>query len=97
MARIVDDLFLLARADAGHLVLRRAPIYLEEVVDSSARSVRHIADQKGVTLSLNDLVEAPVDGDADLLGPPPAQPPRQRDQTFASRRYDPRHAVEAGQ
>ena len=68
MARIVDDLFLLARADAGHLVLRRAPIYLEEVVDSSARSVRHIADQKGVTLSLNDLVEAPVDGDADLLG-----------------------------
>ena len=68
MARIVDDLFLLARADAGHLVLRRAPIYLEEVVDGSARGVRHIADQKGVTLTLNDLVEAPVDGDADLLG-----------------------------
>jgi len=68
MARIVDDLFLLARADAGHLVLRRAPIYLEEVVDSSARGVRHIADQKGVTLVLNELVEAPVDGDADLLG-----------------------------
>ena len=52
----------------AHVLRRRAPIYLEEVVDSSARGVRHIADQKGVTLVLNDLVEAPIHGDADLLG-----------------------------
>lgn len=68
MARIVDDLFLLARADAGQLVLRPSPIYLEEVVDDASRSVRHIAEQQGVTITLNDLVEAPVQGDADLLG-----------------------------
>jgi signal transduction histidine kinase len=68
MARIVDDLFLLARADAGHLVLRAGPIYLEEVVDNAARSVRHIAERQGVSLVLGDLVEAPVHGDADLLG-----------------------------
>ncbi|HEX6314506.1 MAG TPA: ATP-binding protein [Gemmatimonadaceae bacterium] len=67
MARIVDDLFLLARADAGHLVFRAAPIYLEEVVDDAARSVRHLADQQGVTIEMSDLVEAPVSGDADLL------------------------------
>ena len=68
LARIVDDLFLLARADAGHLVLRRAPVYLEEVVDTATRSVRHIAEQKGVKIALDDLVEAPTQGDADLLG-----------------------------
>ena len=68
MTRIVDDLFLLARADAGHLVLRAGPIYLEEVVDNAARSVRHIAERQGVSVVLGDLVEAPVQGDADLLG-----------------------------
>ena len=68
MTRIVDDLFLLARADAGHLVLRAGPIYLEEVVHDAARSVRHIAEREGVSVVLGDLVEAPVHGDADLLG-----------------------------
>ena len=68
MARIVDDLFLLARADAGHLVLHRSPIFLEEVVDDAARSVRHLAERSGVTIVLDELVEAPVLGDADLLG-----------------------------
>jgi heavy metal sensor kinase len=68
LARIVDDLFLLARADAGHLVLRGQPLYLEEVVDDAARSVRLIAERRGVSVMLNELVEAPVHGDADLLG-----------------------------
>ena len=68
MARIVDDLFLLARADAGHLVLRASPIYLEEVVDNATRSIRHLAERNGVSIVLDDLVEAPVHGDADLLG-----------------------------
>ncbi len=68
LARIVDDLFLLARADAGHLMLRAVPIYLEEVVDDAARAVRHIAERQGVSVVLSDLVEAPVHGDADLLG-----------------------------
>jgi heavy metal sensor kinase len=68
LARIVDDLFLLARADAGHLVLRDQPLYLEEVVDDAARSVRLIAERRGVSVVLNELVEAPVHGDADLLG-----------------------------
>ncbi len=68
MARIVDDLFLLARADAGQLVLRQSPIYLEEVVDDAARSVRHLAERDGVTIVVSDLAEAPVMGDADLLG-----------------------------
>jgi heavy metal sensor kinase len=67
MARIVEDLFLLARADAGQVVYRAAPLYLEEVVDDAARSVRHIAERRGVTIAVSDLGESPVSGDADLL------------------------------
>lgn len=68
LTRIVDDLFLLARSDAGHLVVHRAPLYLEEVVDDTARSVRPLADKRRVRVELTDVMESPVEGDADLLG-----------------------------
>ena len=68
LARIVDDLFLLARADAGHLTPRYAPVYLDEIVHSIVRSVQTIADQRSVHVQLTQLAEAPVTGDPDLLG-----------------------------
>lgn len=68
MARIVEDLFLLARADAGHLVVHRSPLYLEEVVDDATRGIRPLAEARGVRLELPHLEEARVLGDADLLG-----------------------------
>lgn len=68
LTRIVDDLFLLARSDAGHLVVHRAPIYLEDVVDDIVRGARPLAERRGVALVLGNMVEAPVSGDADLLG-----------------------------
>jgi len=68
LTRIVDDLFLLARADAGHLVMHRAPLYLEEIVHDAARGVRQVADQRGVRVALGNVTEAPFEGDADLLG-----------------------------
>ncbi len=68
LTRIVDDLFLLARSDAGHLVVHRAPIYLEDVVDDTTRGVRPLADRRGVRVELVEVVEAPVQGDADLIG-----------------------------
>ncbi len=68
LTRIVDDLFLLSRADSGHLVARPEPLYFEEVVDSTVRSLRSLAQQRGVELSLSRLEESPVVGDADLLG-----------------------------
>jgi len=68
LTRIVDDLFLLARADAGHLVMHREPLYLEELVHDAARGVRQVADQRGVRVALGDVTEAPFEGDADLLG-----------------------------
>ena len=68
LARIVDDLFLLARADAGHLPLRREQLYLEDVVDEAARAVRTLAQERGVRIELLPLEDSPFDGDADLLG-----------------------------
>ncbi len=68
LTRIVEDLFLLARADAGHLPLRREPIYLEELVHDVTRSVRSVAESRSVRVELHNVVEAPFVGDADLLG-----------------------------
>jgi two-component system OmpR family sensor kinase len=68
LTRIVDDLFLLARADSGNLVARREPIYLEELVHDATRAVRPLADARSVRVELSEAVEAPFEGDADLLG-----------------------------
>src|SRR5262249_30081953 len=40
LTRIVDDLFLLARADAGHLVPERQRMYLEDLVQEATRAVQ---------------------------------------------------------
>jgi signal transduction histidine kinase len=68
LARIVDELFLLARADAGHLVAQRVPLYLEDVVHDVVRAVQAVAEQRGVRIELGQLIEAPATGDPDLLG-----------------------------
>jgi heavy metal sensor kinase len=68
LTRIVDDLFLLSRADSGHLVMRDEPLYLEELVDDATRAVRSVAHQRGVEIDVREIVAAPSHGDADLLG-----------------------------
>ncbi len=68
LTRIVDDLFLIARADAGHLELRAEDLYLEEVVLDAVRGIRPIAELRGVHLSVQAVGDAPVHGDPDLLG-----------------------------
>lgn len=68
LTRIVDDLFLLARADSGHLVPKMEDVYLEEVVADAAQAVRPVAEQRSVSVEVRNVVEAPFRGDADLLG-----------------------------
>src|SRR6185369_3715211 len=38
------------------------------VVDEVTRSVRSVAGERGITVTLNEIVEAPTTGDADLIG-----------------------------
>jgi signal transduction histidine kinase len=68
LTRIVDDLFLLARSDAGHLRARRESFYLEEVLHGATAGVRAMADRRNVHVALGNVVEAPFDGDEDLVG-----------------------------
>ena len=68
LTRIVDDIFLLARADAGHLVMRPAPVDLDEVVLGAVRALQPIATERRVHIELKDVVDARIEGDADLLG-----------------------------
>src|SRR5581483_1842799 len=68
LARIVDDLLLLARADAGRLEARREPVYLEEVVHDATRAMAPVGEARGVRVELRRMTQAPVVGDPDLLG-----------------------------
>jgi two-component system, OmpR family, sensor kinase len=68
LGRVVDDLFLLARADAGHLVMHPEALYLEELVHDATRAVGSVAQRHGVEVKVGELAEAPFDGDPHLLG-----------------------------
>jgi heavy metal sensor kinase len=66
LARIVDDLFLLARADTGELPVRAQPLYVNDLVAECAREARSLASARGVQLSVDAPDDAPFEGD-DLL------------------------------
>jgi len=67
LRQIVNDLFLLARADAGEVPLRCDPVYLDEIISTSVREVRTLADARGVKIDVEPLPEAPYLGDESLL------------------------------
>jgi signal transduction histidine kinase len=67
MRLIVDDLFMLASADAGETPVRHAPLYLDDVIAECARVVRGVAQSRGVALTLQLPQEAPFTGDEALL------------------------------
>lgn len=68
LRRIVDDLFLLARADAGDVPLRPVPLYLDELVTDCVRSLRSLADARRITVRCEmPEGEVPLTGDEDLL------------------------------
>ena len=46
LSRIVDDMFTLARADAGSYPVRQTPMYLDEVVDEVVRAARVVASPR---------------------------------------------------
>ncbi len=50
LTRIVEDLFMLARADAGQYQLVRTNFYLDETVGECVRAVRSLAAQSGLEL-----------------------------------------------
>lgn len=67
MATIVDDLFLLARADSGEQPLRPSHFYLDEMIEECVRSACAMAAQRGSTVSCETESGAEYIGDEDLL------------------------------
>jgi signal transduction histidine kinase len=67
LGRLVDDLLLLSRADAGELPARRERLYLEELMQDSARAARGLAATRGVSLIAPPAEEAPFVGDSHML------------------------------
>jgi two-component system OmpR family sensor kinase len=64
---IVEDLFMLARADAGQYKLTPKEFYLDELAAEVARAVRTLAAEKGLTLQTDAAEEMPFRGDESLL------------------------------
>jgi heavy metal sensor kinase len=67
LSRIVHDLFLLARADAGQQPLQLHDFYLDEVIADCVRAARSLAGKRGITLQASVSGEALVRGDEDLM------------------------------
>jgi heavy metal sensor kinase len=67
LTRIVEDMFTLARADAGDQPLRRGTLYLADLLADAARAAELLAAPRGVRIAVEAPAEAPFDGDEDLL------------------------------
>jgi signal transduction histidine kinase len=64
MQSIVDDLLMLARADANTLIEARRPVDLDDLVLAEARRLR---DREGPTVDTRGLAAARIDGDPAAL------------------------------
>jgi heavy metal sensor kinase len=67
LARMVDDMFLLARADAAGLRLSPGLLYLGELVAECARDARVLAGDRGVRVDWQGDGDLPFTGDERLL------------------------------
>lgn len=67
MTRIIEDLFTLARVDAGQQPLQKDAIYLDEILADAVKSFRTVANNRRVKLEFEMPEEMKFSGDAQLL------------------------------
>jgi signal transduction histidine kinase len=67
LSRVVSDMFLLARADAGEYVPQRRRFYLNDVIEEAVTAARLLAATKRIQVSVEPLTESPYEGDEDLV------------------------------
>lgn len=67
LKHIVEDLFTLARADAGQHPLAPSDFYLEELAAECTKNVRTLASVKQITVSSESSGELPIHADESLL------------------------------
>jgi heavy metal sensor kinase len=67
LTRIVRDLFLLARSDAGEMPRRTESVYAGDLVTNTVQALRTVAASRQVTLAADCDNDVMVAGDEDLL------------------------------
>lgn len=67
LSRLVDDMFLLSRAEARGVPLRREFVHLDEVLAESVRAVQVLANQRGVSVTIGGADEVGLTADRGLL------------------------------
>jgi signal transduction histidine kinase len=67
LSRIVDDMFTLARADAGTYPVRQMPMYLDEVVEDVVKAARVLASPRDVSIDAATIRSATFTGDEELI------------------------------
>ena len=67
MSRLVEDMLVLTRAEAGGYPLQPVDLYLDELVAECGRSVEVLAKERGVAIRVSPTAEIPFRGDEDLL------------------------------
>lgn len=67
LTKIVEDLFTLARADAGQFPPTMSPVYLDEIVNDAVRSIGVLARERKIEIRTSMECEMPTTGDESLL------------------------------
>ena len=67
LSRIVDDMFMLARADAGNFPIRKTPMYLDEVLDEVVRATRVLSRARQIEVRLKSEESAAMTGDEEMI------------------------------
>jgi len=67
LSRVVDDMFTLARADAGTYPVQSTPMYLDEVIEEVVRAARVVAATRQVAIEVSVLPSAAYTGDEELI------------------------------
>jgi two-component system, OmpR family, sensor kinase len=68
LAKIIEDLFILARADAGQYPLTIREAYLDEIASEAVARARSLAGPKNITLRSAIEPDMPIRADEALLG-----------------------------
>ena len=92
LSRVVDDMFTLARADAGNYPMRMTPMYLDEVIDEVVRAARVMASTEERVDRTDDRPVGGVHRRRGADPPDDRQSDRQRRPARAGRQHGARRA-----
>src|SRR5439155_7136676 len=67
LSRLVEDMLVLARVDAGGYTLCPVDLYLDEIVAECRRAAEVLAAERGVTIHAAASPDVPFRGDETLL------------------------------